>query len=122
MRPHALSRIAILASASGTDQITLWNVTRPAHATRIATLRGPGDYFTALAFSPQANLLAGVTFHGSVTVFRLAGPGHPVRVTNRPDLLASALFPGGRRGPADPCNPGCATAAYAIGFTPGRHA
>ena len=74
----------ILASASGTDQITLWNVTRPARATRIATLRGPSDYFTALAFSPQANLLAGVTFHGSVLVFRLAGPGHPVRVTTRP--------------------------------------
>ena len=30
----------ILASASGTDQITLWNVTRPARATRIATLHG----------------------------------------------------------------------------------
>ncbi len=65
----------ILASASGTDQITLWNVTRPARATRIATLRGQGDYFTALAFSPQSNLLAGVTFHGSMRVFRLAGPG-----------------------------------------------
>ena len=81
-----------------------------------------GDYFTALAFSPQANLLAGVTFHGSMLVFRLAGPGHPVRVTTRPRLLASARFPGGRRGPADPCNPGCATAAYAIGFTPDGHA
>ena len=86
----------ILASASGTDQITLWNVTHPARATRIATLRGrPGDYFTALAFSPQANLLAGVTFHGNVLVFRLADPGHPVRVTTRPHLLASARFPGG---------------------------
>jgi WD40 repeat protein len=112
----------ILASASGTDQITLWNVTRPARATRIATLRGQGDYFTALAFSPRANLLAGVTFHGSMLVFRLAGPGHPVRVATRPHLLASARFPSGRRGPADPCNPGCATAAYAISFTPDGHA
>ena len=112
----------ILASASGTDQITLWNVTRPAHATRIATLPGSGDYFTALAFSPQANLLAGVTFHGSLLVFRLAGPGHPVRVTTRPSLLASARFAGGARGPADPCNPGCSTVAYAIGFTPDGHA
>lgn len=111
----------ILASASGTDQITLWNVTRPARATRIATLRGPSDYFTALAFSPQANLLAGVTFRGSVLVFRLAGPGHPVRVATRPHLLASTRFPGGGRGPADPCKPGCATAAYAIGFTPDGH-
>jgi WD40 repeat protein len=112
----------ILASASGTDQITLWNVTRPARATRIATLPGAGDYFTTLAFSPRANLLAGVTFHGSVLVFRLAGPGHPVRVATLPHLLASARFPSGARGPADPCNPGCATAAYAIGFTPDGHA
>jgi hypothetical protein len=112
----------VLASASGTDQITLWNVTRPARATRIATLTGIGDYFTALAFSPEANLLAGVTFDGSLLVFRLAGPGHPARVASRPRLLASARFPGGRPGPADPCNPGCATAAYAIGFTPDGHA
>ena len=112
----------ILASASGTDQITLWNVTRPARPTRIATLPGrPGDYFTALAFSAQANLLAGVTFHGNLLVFRLAGQGHPVRVTNLP-LLARARFPGGAPGPVDPCNPGCATAAYAIAFTPGGQA
>ncbi len=112
----------VLASAFGTDQIALWDVTHPAHATRIATLRGrPGDYFTALAFSPQANLLAGVTFHGNVLVFRLAGPGHPVRVTTLP-LLASARFPGGAGGPVNPCTPGCATAAYAIGFTPDGHA
>lgn len=112
----------VLASASGTGQITLWNVTRPASATRIATLPGrPGDYFTALAFSPRANLLAGVTFHGNLLVFRLAAPGHPVRVTTLP-LLASARFPGGARGLADPCATGCATAAYAIGFTPDGHA
>jgi hypothetical protein len=50
------------------------------------------------------------------------GPGHPVRVATRPHLLASARFPSGRRGPADPCNPGCATAAYAISFAPDGHA
>ncbi len=112
----------ILASASGAHQITLWNVARPARATRIATLPGPDDYFTALAFSPRANLVAGVTFHGSLLVFRLVGPGHPVRVTILPHLVASARFPGGARGPVDPCSPGCATAAYAIGFTPDGHA
>ncbi len=62
------------------------------------------------------------TFQGSVLVFRLAGPGHPVRVATLPHLLASARFPSGARGPADPCNPGCATAAYAIGFTSDGHA
>ena len=67
-------------------------------ATRIATLTGHGDYFTALAFSPQANLLAGVTFHGSLVVFRLAGSGHPARVITLPYLLASARFADGARG------------------------
>jgi WD40 repeat protein len=111
-----------LASASGPDQITLWNVTRPARATRIATLPGAGNYFTALAFSPRANLLAGLTFHGSLLVYRLASPGHPVRVAAHLSLLASARYPGGARGPADPCNPGCSTVAYAISFTPDGHA
>ncbi len=109
----------ILASASGSDQVTLWNVTRPARATRIATLAGPRDYFAALTFSPHGNLLAGVTYHGSVLVFRVAGPGRPVRVTTRPGILASARFPSGGRAPASFCAPGCGvTADYAVGFTP----
>jgi WD40 repeat protein len=117
----------ILASVSGSDQVTLWNVTRPARATRIATLAGPRDYFAALAFSPRGNLLAGVTYHGSVLVFRVAGPGvsRPVRVTTRPGILASARFPGGGDAPASPCGPGpgCGVpAAYAAGFTPDGHA
>ena len=36
----------------GSGQVTVWDVARPARATRIATLAGPGDYFAALAFSP----------------------------------------------------------------------
>ena len=109
----------ILASVSGSDQVTLWNVARPAGATRIATLAGPRDYFAALAFSPRGNLLAGVTYHGSVLVFRVAGPGRPVRVTTRPGILASARFPGGGRASASFCAPGCGvTADYAVGFTP----
>ena len=113
----------ILASVSGSDQVTLWNVTRPARATRIATLAGPHDYFAALAFSPRGNLLAGVTYHGSVLVFRVAGPGAPVRVTTRPGILASARFPDGGSVPADLCAPGCGVAAaYAVGFTPAGRA
>jgi WD40 repeat protein len=112
----------MLASASGSDQITVWNVARPARATLIATLTGAGDYFTALAFSPHANLLAGVTFDGDLLVFRLSGPVRPARVTASARLLASARYPGGAGGPVDPCNPGCATAAYTVGFTPDGHA
>jgi WD40 repeat protein len=110
----------MLASVSGSDQVTVWNVARPARATRIATLAGPRDYFAALAFSPRGNLLAGVTYHGSVLVFRVTGPA---RVTTRPGILDSARFPGGGHAPASPCAPGCGVAAaYAAGFTPDGHA
>ena len=89
----------------------------------IATLAGPRDYFAALAFSPRGNLLAGVTYHGSVLVFRVAGPGRPARVSIRPGLLASARFPGGGSTQAGPCGGDCSfAAAYAVGFTPDGHA
>jgi WD40 repeat protein len=113
----------MLASVSGRDQVTVWNVARPARATRIATLAGPRDYFAALAFSPRGNLLAGVTYHGSVLVFRMAGPGRPARVSIRPGILASARFPGGGSTQAGPCGGDCGfAAAYAAGFTPDGHA
>jgi WD40 repeat protein len=113
----------MLASVSGRDQVTVWDVARPARAARIATLAGPGDYFAALAFSPRGNLLAGVTYHGSVLVFRVAGPGRPARVSIRPGLLASARFPGGGSTQAGPCGGDCSfAAAYAAGFTPDGHA
>jgi hypothetical protein len=102
---------------SDRDQISVWDVARPARAARIATLAGPRDYFAALAFSPRGNLLAGVTYHGSMLAFRLAGPARPVRVAMRPGLLARPRFPGGGRVPASPCGCG-ADAAYAAGFTP----
>ncbi len=109
----------ILASVSGRDQVTVWDVARPAHAAPIATLAGPGDYFAALAFSPRGNLLAGVTYHGSVLVFRLAGPGRPARVSIRPGLLPSAGFPGGSSAQTGPCGGDCGfAAAYAMAFTP----
>lgn len=113
----------ILASASGSDQVTVWDVARPVRAARIATVAGPRDYFAALAFSPRGNLLAGVTYHGSVLVFRVAGPARPARVTTRPGILASARFPGGGSAQAGPCGGDCGfAAAYAVGFTPDGHA
>jgi hypothetical protein len=36
-----------------------------------------------------------VTYHGSVLVFRLAGPGQPPEVSIHPDILANARFAGG---------------------------
>jgi WD40 repeat protein len=109
----------MLASVSGRDQVTVWDVTRPARATRIAIVAGPRDYFAALAFSPRGSLLAGVTYHGSVLVFRVAGPGRPARVSIRPGILASARFPGGGSTQAGPCGGDCGfAAAYAAAFTP----
>src|SRR4029077_3310748 len=67
----------MLASVSGHDQVTLWKVARPARATRIATLAGPGDYFAALAFSPRGNVLAGAPYPGNAPGFRVGGPGRP---------------------------------------------
>jgi WD40 repeat protein len=113
----------MLASVSGRDQVTVWDVARPARAARLATLAGPHDYFAALTFSPRGNLLAGVTYHGSVLVFRVAGPGRPPRVSIRPGILASARFPGGGSTQAGPCGGDCSfAAAYAAGFTPDGHA
>jgi len=43
----------VLASVTGTGHITVWNVTDPAHAARIATLAGPRDFIQAIAFSPR---------------------------------------------------------------------
>jgi WD40 repeat protein len=109
----------MLASVSGSEQVSLWDLARLDRATRIATLAGPGDYFAALAFSPRGNLLAGVTYHGSVLVFRVAGPGRPARVADRRGILASARFPGGGSAQAGPCGGACSfAAAYAVGFTP----
>jgi WD40 repeat protein len=108
----------MLAGVSGSDQVTVWDVARPARAARIATVAGPRDYFAALAFSPRGNLLAGVTYHGSVLVFRVAGPGGPALVATRPGILASVRFPDGGSAPAGPCGGDCGAAAYAVGFSP----
>ena len=84
----------ILASATGTDQVTLWNVTDPARAYRMATIDGAGDFIQAFAFSPRGNLLAAVTYHGTVLVFSLADPARPARTGTARGLLARARFPG----------------------------
>ena len=113
----------ILASATGTDQVTLRNVTDPAHAYRMATLDGAGDFIQAFAFSPRGNLLAAVTFHGTVLVYSLADPARPARTATARGLLTRALYPSGSPQPEE--TPLCATcqpASYAVAFTPDGHA
>ena len=98
----------MLASVSGRDQVTVWDVARPARAARLATLAGPHDYFAALTFSPRGNLLAGVTYHGSVLVFRVAGPAARPASASAP---ASWPARGSPAGEAPRPAPAAATAA-----------
>lgn len=109
----------ILASATGTDQVTVWNVTDPARAARIATLTGPRDFVQAITFSPHGNLLAGVTYHGTVLVFSLADPARPARTATISGIMTDALYPDGRlqHPDAPPC-PSCGPASYAVAFAP----
>jgi len=113
-----------LVLASGNGQATIWNVTRPARATPIATITGQGGYFQALAFAPHGDLLAGVTTPGTVQVYRLDDQGHPTLTASRPGLAARALYPGGVPAPAGLASscPGCMVPSYALGFAPGGRA
>ena len=110
----------ILASATGTDQVTLWNVTDPAHAYRLATLGGAGDFIQAFTFSARGTLLAAVTHHGTVLVYSLADPARPARTATVRGLLTRAVFPSGSPQPSE--TPLCATCDglgnYAVAFAP----
>jgi len=111
-----------LASATGTDQVTLWDVTDPAHASRVATIDGLGDFIQAFAFSPRGNLLAAVTYHGTVLVYNLSDPGRPARTATVRGLLTRALYPSGSSQPQEtPLCATCGPATYAVAFTPGGH-
>ena len=113
----------ILASATGTDQVTLWNVTNPAHPHRLATIGGVGDFIQAFAFSPRGSLLGAVTYHGAVLVYSLADPARPARTAMVRGLLTRALFPSGLPRPSE--TPLCAACTglgnYAVAFTPDGH-
>jgi WD40 repeat protein len=109
----------ILASATGTDQVTVWNVTDPARAYRLATLGAAGDFTQALAFSPRGNLLAVLTSHGTVLVYNLADPARPARTATVGGLLARARYPDGQTQPDEVLCDGCILASYAVAFSPG---
>jgi WD40 repeat protein len=112
---------SILASATGTDQVTLWNVTDPARAYRLATLTAAGDFTQALAFSPRGNLLAVLTSDGTVLVYSVADPARPARTATVRGLLSRARYPDGQTQPDEVLCNGCILASYAVAFTPGGH-
>jgi WD40 repeat protein len=109
----------ILASVTGAGHVTVWNVTDPARAARIATLTGLRDFVQAIAFSPGGGLLAAVTYHGTVLVFSLAGPARPALAAAISGIMADAFYPDGRlqHPDAPPC-PVCSPANYAVAFAP----
>jgi WD40 repeat protein len=111
----------ILASATGTDQVTLWNVTDPAHAYRMATIGGLGDFIQAFTFSARGNLLAAVTYHGTVLVYSLADPARPARTATVRGLLASARYPDGSSQPDQTLCATCGPASYAVAFSSDGH-
>jgi len=109
----------LLASVTGAGHVTVWKVTDPARAARVATLTGLRDFVQAIAFSPRGGLLAVVTYRGTVRVFSLADPGRPALTAAISGIMADALYPDGRlqHPDAPPC-PLCSPANYAVAFTP----
>jgi hypothetical protein len=86
----------MLASVTGIGHVTVWNVTDPARAARIATLTGLRDFVQAIAFSPGGGLLAAVTYHGTVLVFSPADPARGALAATISGIMADALYPDGR--------------------------
>jgi WD40 repeat protein len=82
---------ATLAAGSADGAVRLWNVTpgrQPATAPAtapiatlpIATLRGPGGYVQAVAFSPDGRLLAAGTAGHAVRLWNVTSPQRPAAV------------------------------------------
>jgi len=111
----------LLASATGSNQVTVWNVADPARAHRLATLGGVGGLTQGLAFSPGGNLLAVLNGPGAVAVYSLADPARPVRTAAASGLLFRARYPDGQPEPDEVLCGGCALASYAVAFGPGGH-
>ena len=85
-------------------------MTDPAHATRIATVPSDSGFTNALAFSPRGNLLADVSYDGTVTVYSLADPARPVRAATMQTVTARQIA-------ASICAGGCGP-MYTLNFTP----
>ena len=112
---------SILASATGTDQVTVWNVSDPARAYRLATADSTGDFVQGFALSPRGDLLAVLGSNGTVLVYSLADPARPVRTATIRGLLTRARYPDGQSQPDEVLCGGCILASYAVAFTPDGH-
>jgi hypothetical protein len=101
----------LLASTGGHNQLALWNVADPAHATRIAAVPTDSGFTNALAFSPRGNLFADVSYNGTVTIYSLANPARPARAATMQTVTARQIT-------ASICTGGCGpmyTLEFALG-------
>jgi WD40 repeat protein len=112
---------SILASATGTDQVTLWNVADPARAYRIADIDDPGTFAQGFAFSPSGNLLSVLYSGGTVLVYSLADPARPARTATVTGLLVRAKFPDGQSRPDEVLCTTCIWTGEAVAFSPDGH-
>jgi hypothetical protein len=112
---------SILASATGTDQVTLWNVADPARAYRIADIDDPGAFAQGFAFSPSGNLLSVLYSGGTVLVYSLADPARPARTATVTGLLVRAKFPDGQSQPDEVLCATCIWTGEAVAFSPDGH-
>lgn len=104
-----------LASATGVNEVTLWDISDPARATRIRSIPGTDGFLQAIAFSPDGRRLATISDQATVSLRDLADPTHPTMTRN---LLPDAMFPGGKGQPDQSCN--CTNQQFALGLTPQR--
>jgi hypothetical protein len=84
----------VLASAS-LDGTALWNVSDPAHPTRLSTLTGQTNQVDAVAFSPDARVLASASLDGTAWLWDVSDPAHPTRLstlTGQTNQVASVAF------------------------------
>ena len=112
---------SILASATGTDQVTLWNVADPARAYRIADIDDPGAFAQGFAFSPSGNLLSVLYSGGTVLVYSLADPARLARTATVTGLLVRAKFPDGQSQPDEVLCATCIWTGEAVAFSPDGH-